>query len=65
MNKFFISTIIMFLSLMILCVFCYNNGYKKGCAETKQHILFDSEISVEDNSVLIDIDGDVYEHLVG
>lgn len=58
--KHFVIIIVMFFVSFLLTLSIYEAGRSAG----KHDVLFNSRIWTEDNSVLIEIDGEVYEHLV-
>lgn len=58
-KKFWI-VIILFAMSFVLTIGIYEAGRRAG----RQDVLFESQMWVEGNSILIDFDGDVYEHLV-
>lgn len=58
--KHFVIIIVMFFVSFLLTLSIYEAGRRAGMDD----VLFNSRIWTEDNSVLIEIDGEVYEHLV-
>ena len=58
--KHFWIIVVMFIMSFVLTIGIYEAGRSAG----KQDVLFNSEMWVEDNSILIDFEGEVYEHLV-
>lgn len=58
-KKFWI-VVVMFVMSIVFTIGIYEAGRSAG----QQDVLFNSEMWVEDNSILIDFEGEVYEHLV-
>lgn len=58
--KRFWIVVVLFLMSFVLTIGIYEAGRRQG----RDDVLFESKIWTEDNSVLIEIDGEVYEHLV-
>jgi len=58
--KHFVIIIVMFFVSFLLTLSIYEAGRRAG----RQDVLFESQMWVEGNSILIDFDGEVYEHLV-
>lgn len=58
--KHFWIIVVMFVMSFVLTIGIYEAGRRAGMDD----VLFNSRIWTEDNSVLIEIDGEVYEHLV-
>ena len=59
LKRFWIIVVLFFASFLLTL-----SVYEAGRSAGRQDVLFDSQMWVEDNSILIDFDGDVYEHLV-
>lgn len=58
--KYFWFIVVMFFVSFLLTLGIYEAGRRAGMDD----VLFNSRIWTEDNSVLIEIEGEVYEHLV-
>lgn len=58
--KHFWIVVILFVMSFVLTIGIYEAGRRAGMDD----VLFNSRIWTEDNSVLIEIEGEVYEHLV-
>ena len=58
--KHFVAIVIMFFVSFLLTLSIYEAGRSSG----KVDVLFNSQMWVEGNSILIEYDGEVYEHLV-
>ena len=58
--KRFWIVVVLFLMSFVITIGIYEAGRRQG----RDDVLFESEMWVEDNSILIDFEGEVYEHLV-
>lgn len=58
-KKFWVVVVLFAVSL-VLTIGIYEAGRQAG----RQDVLFESQMWVEENSILIDFEGEVYEHLV-
>lgn len=58
--KHFVLIVVMFFVSFLLTLSIYEAGRSSG----KEDVLFNSQMWVEGNSILIEYDGEIYEHLV-